>query len=68
MKNETDLRSLVHSFLERIANFSLGSQFGGFLDERVVDFGVYEGPGTGTAALAHVGEDGVVSDLHGLIH
>jgi len=61
------LRALLYSFIERVSNFTLGGECGGFLNESVVDVGVNESSGAGAAALAHVGEDGVVRDRNSLI-
>ena len=60
--------SLLDALIERVAHFTAGRQRGGPLDEFVVNVGVNEGAGAGAAALAHVGEDGVVADRHSLVH
>lgn len=68
MSHATYLRPLLHTFLEGASHFALGGQGRGFLDELVVDLLVDESAGASAAALAHVGENGVVANGDGLVH
>uniref|UniRef100_A0A182MMK1 Uncharacterized protein n=1 Tax=Anopheles culicifacies TaxID=139723 RepID=A0A182MMK1_9DIPT len=62
------LRTLLNTFLERVAHLALTGHFGSFGDECIVDTVLHERTTSGTAILTMVGEDCIVCNFYRFVN